>query len=60
MCDIELQRKDGFAKATAKTEDGRRFLEIQYEGEVKIEDSYLATFLEYLRAIGLTSRLFLL
>ena len=62
MCDIEIKRKDGLAVVTSNTEDGKRFLDNQYNdrNEVKLEDSRLDFFLEHISKIGLTSRFLML
>jgi len=59
--DILIEREDGIAKVTSATDEGRKFLDEQYGGDVKMaEDSCLSFFLDYIRKIGLTSRLMML
>jgi len=60
MCDIVIHRKDGVSTVEAKTVEGQTFLNQQYDGALKLEDSCLEYFLETVRKIGLISRLLML
>ena len=57
---MKLQRKDGITHVEGVSAEGKRFLDMQYSGEVEVEDSCLETFLEYVRKIGLTCKLLML
>ena len=60
MCDLNIKREDGFAYVTSDSDEGEEFLNSQYGGNLKLEESCLSFFEEYVNRIGLTLRLLML
>jgi len=62
MCyDLKINRDEGVISVTSATDEGRRFLDEQYGGDLDhVDASCLSFFLDYVRKLGLVTRLMML